>query len=166
MGKHEIYFTKLALKLGLPADFVKYTYNLWQHIKQKCYNENYHETEYYKGRGIEIFDGWYDDYESFARYIWENLGERPEGYSLDRINNDGNYEPRNIRWATKTEQSINRRSIDSRLKLKHISLRANSYRVQICRNYHVVFFKSCKTLEEAIEIRDKFLTEENYNERV
>ena len=53
---------------------------------------------------------WIDDYLLFEKYILESLGPRPEGMSIDRINNDGNYEPGNLRWATKSLQVRNRRN--------------------------------------------------------
>jgi hypothetical protein len=81
-------------------------YKTWQSMKNRCYNINRHNFKYYGQRGIKICDRWLNDFESFV----QDMGERPtSNHSIDRINNDGNYEPSNCRWATKSEQSYNRR---------------------------------------------------------
>jgi hypothetical protein len=61
------------------------------------------------GRGIRVCDEWNVDFERFRKYVEENLGQRPIGYTLDRINNDGNYQPGNIRWASRSQQAANQR---------------------------------------------------------
>jgi hypothetical protein len=87
-----------------------YRYNLWKSMKARCYNPRRNGFKYYGGRGIEVYEWWRSDFEAFARYLDEELGPRPEGCSLDRIDTDGNYEPGNIRWATALEQRHNRRN--------------------------------------------------------
>ena len=86
-----------------------YLYVTWTAAKKRTTNPKYEEFEYYGGRGIKMADEWLNDPKAFIDWILKNLGERPEGCSLDRINTDGNYEPSNLRWATASEQRINQR---------------------------------------------------------
>lgn len=79
-------------------------YHIWQGMRQRCQNLNYHGYKRYGGRGIKVCDRW----QSFVNFF-EDMGFRPSKlYSIDRINNDGNYEPENCRWATKEQQFSNR----------------------------------------------------------
>lgn len=79
-------------------------YRVWQAMKTRCSNENINSYDRYGGRGIKVCDRWLNSFENFYR----DMGSRPgESYSIDRINNDGNYEPGNCRWATAAEQVRN-----------------------------------------------------------
>ncbi len=80
-------------------------YKAWQMLRHRCYNPKAAGYKNYGGRGIKVCERW----QSFDAFI-EDMGRRPApDLSIDRINNDGNYEPSNCRWATKKEQVINRR---------------------------------------------------------
>lgn len=83
-------------------------YKVWKNAKQRCFNKNNHSYKNYGGRGITVCDEWKNDFQAFYDYVSKlpHFGE--VGYSLDRINNDGNYEPNNVRWATAYEQTHNR----------------------------------------------------------
>lgn len=82
---------------------------IWGSMKQRCLNANNKGFKNYGGRGIKVCDEWKNSFQAFYDYVSKlpHFGEK--GYSLDRINNDGNYEPGNVRWATRKEQSNNRR---------------------------------------------------------
>jgi hypothetical protein len=86
----------------------KQIYHIWCGIIQRCTNPNNKAYKYYGGRGIKICDHW-KDFANFIADITAEIGDRPDDLSLDRINNNGNYEPGNIRWATRSEQMLNKR---------------------------------------------------------
>ncbi len=82
-------------------------YYSWNNMKDRCANPKYAHYKNYGGRGIKVCDRWINSFENF----FKDMGHRPsEKYSLDRKNNDGNYDPDNCRWATPKEQALNRRN--------------------------------------------------------
>jgi hypothetical protein len=92
------------------GDWKSYLYECYHQINQRCNNPNKINYKDYGGRGIKLYEKW-NTYESFKEYIINNLGERPSSdYSLDRINNNGHYEPGNVRWATRSQQQRNKRN--------------------------------------------------------
>jgi hypothetical protein len=117
------------------------TYQTWIDMRRRCVNPRHRFYPNYGGRGIAVCHEWATSFEAFLR----DMGEKPAGKSLDRIDNDGNYEPGNCRWATQAEQSRNRSqsirlTLDGQTKVlkdwaRDIGMHASTLRERLVRGW-------------------------------
>lgn len=126
-------------------------YRAWSHMKERCSNIKAQEYESYGGRGIKVCERWLK-FENF----YADMGDRPSNkHSLDRIDNDGNYEPDNCRWATGIEQVLNRRTNKNNTSgYKGVSFdkRKGRWTAQMSVNYKHVFLGYFDDPEQAHEV--------------
>ena len=126
-------------------------YITWESIKGRCYNKNNPAWKSYGGRGIKMCQTWKNSFEQF----YKDMGDRPPGTSIDRINNDGNYEPGNCRWATARDQAINRRLTSlSSTGVKYVSISGGRYRAHPLKNgkrKHLGYFKTINEAKKAVK---------------
>ncbi len=90
-------------------------YHIWDNMKSRCYNKNKPKYKNYGARGVEVCKEWRNNFEAF--YDWAINNGYNDTLSLNRIDNDGNYEPKNCAWSTATEQ-MNNTSFNHRVTYK------------------------------------------------
>ena len=128
-------------------------YRIWCAMKGRCYRKTDHAYHNYGGRGIEVCKHWRESFQAFYDYVskLQHYGEK--GYSLDRINNDGNYDPGNVRWTDKKTQGYNRRTNflvtynDRTLPLKQLTDELGLNYKKIWKRINVF----CWSIEKALE---------------
>ena len=136
-------------------------YNKWGHIKMRTGNPNDSNYHNYGGRGIVMFPPWTVDFQLFYDYVsaLPHYGEK--GYTLDRIENDGNYEPGNLRWTTRhIQNSNNRKKPNTTSGYVGVGKTYKRWRAYVGRKR----LGSWKTKEEALAARNNYILENNLTE--
>lgn len=126
---------------------LKVTYKIWKGMIYRCTNPQSNGYSSYGGRGIKVCDKWLNSFDAFV----DDVGIKPEGLTLERIDVDGNYEPGNVTWATYLEQANNRRQ--KRDAGLHFFKRKQTWQVTIGLFGKTVYLGSSKTKKGAIKIR-------------
>jgi hypothetical protein len=129
-------------------------YAAWKSMKARCYNRKKGNYNKYGGRGIYVCDRWLNNFENF----FSDMGPKPnKNYTLDRINNNGNYEPSNCRWATRSGQSQNQGLKNTNTSgAKGVRKTKNGkYLARIGFNSKDHYLGTFDTFEEAVATYDK-----------
>ena len=124
-------------------------YATWENMKQRCNNVNHKSYKDYGGRGIKYCKRW-EKFENF----YKDMGRKPEGMTLDRIDNEKGYKPSNCKWSTYSEQNRNKRG-HTNTGEKYISYlkKQGFYQIRV-RPFNP---KTTKCFKEAKKIRNEFL---------
>ena len=126
-------------------------YRSWNHMRRRCFDTTAADYKNYGGRGVRVCARW----EDFAAFF-ADMGPRPPGTSIDRIDVNGDYEPGNCRWATHTLQMRNKRlNKNNRIGARGVSWHAgqNKYYVRITLDYRVISVGYFGSLDAAIAAR-------------
>ena len=126
-------------------------YRTWAQIIQRSTNPTNPAFKYYGGRGVPFHPPWRHDFPAFLKWITENLGDRPPGMTLDRIDNNLGYIPGNLKWSTKQQQALNRRP--RRPGLTGIELQRERYFARIKVSGKMLHLGGFSSLDEAIAAR-------------
>lgn len=112
------------------------TYRAWRSMLSRCFRENDTHYKHYGARGITVCNNWRHSFDAFLA----DMGQCPPGLSLERDNNDGNYQPGNCRWATKVDQANNKRSnIRVRYAGECMTLKQLSQKCEV--NYKALYWR-------------------------
>lgn len=129
------------------------TYICWQSAKNRAFNVNGTDYQRYGGRGITMCQEWKDSFLAFLK----DMGHVPDGYTLERIDNDGNYEPGNCKWANRKEQGNNtarNRYVSYNGKTQTLAQWAEEYNI----DYTTLFYrlKAGWDVKDALTRRNRF----------
>lgn len=117
-------------------------FRIWSQMNERCHNKNAHNYKYYGARGIKVCEQWRRSFLNF----YNDMGDRPEGLTLDRIDNNKGYSKENCRWADKKTQSLNSRKC--KFNMEQINDIRNKFKtksiLELVNEYEVTFGTICR----------------------
>ena len=129
-------------------------YATWCNMKARCYNQNHPQFRDYGGRGIDVCPAWRHDFWQFVN----DMGERPDRYTLERVDNDLGYNPENCIWETRSNQARNQRprKVSAKSGVRWVSWKrdkwaAEPYDKELGRNRYIGVFDTIEEAATAIE---------------
>ena len=136
-------------------------YSVWTGMKSRCYYEKNENYINYGARGIKVCERWKSSFINF----YEDMGDKPSAkHQLDRIDNDGDYDPFNCRWVTPSENCLNRRNKENKTGFKNIKVTPyGAYRARIVREGCERISLTRLDINDALKIRDQYIEEYNKN---
>lgn len=137
-------------------------YQTWYDMKYRCYNTMSKDYKHYGARGITVCEDWLDIkiFIEWAEATHPNI----QGLSLDRIDNDKGYSPENCRWADKVTQNTNQRKSSANTSGFvgiYWDISKNKWTAKVGSNNKPIKIGSFKTIEEAVQARDNYITQNN-----
>ena len=143
-------------------------YGKWSNAIQRCTNKKDKAYKNYGGRGISVCDEWLLDFEQFYNHVSSLEYYNKDGYTLDRIDNDGNYEPGNVRWTTRTVQNLNKRKRCGKNTYTGVYKQedSNTYTARVHTNPKYTYIGAFTTEEDAVVAINTYITENNLPQKI
>lgn len=132
-------------------------YKNFRNMKTRCYNPNVKSFKDYGARGIKICDEWKSDFKAFYDYVTELPNYGKKGYTLDRENNDKDYEPGNVRWVDGHTQKMNGRKRKSKSGFTGVIKQYRKWRSTITVNQKTVNFGYFDNFQDAVNARNNYI---------
>lgn len=143
-------------------------FNVWRNIKERTTNPNSPHYKFYGAKGIRMCDEWINDPESFISYIYNLPNYRKKGYSIDRIDYKGNYEPGNVRYETNhiqgTNKGMKKNNTSGYEGVQFSKNTINHWQSRITVNQKTIYLGCHKTSKEAAIVRNNYIIANNLTE--